>query len=32
LPAEVKQDYYLANEDDIEVNTISPTGYPMRML
>jgi len=21
-----------ASEDDIEVNTISPTGYPMRML
>ena len=32
LPADVKQDYFLANEDDIEVNTISPTGYPMRML
>lgn len=32
LPADVKQDYYMANEDDIVVNTISPTGYPMRML
>jgi len=32
LPAAVKQDYFLANEDDIIVNTISPTGYPMRML
>ncbi|MDD2920269.1 nitronate monooxygenase [Rhodoferax sp.] len=32
LPEEVKQDYFKANEDDIEVNTISPTGYPMRML
>jgi len=32
LPANVKQDYYCANEDDIIVNTISPTGYPMRML
>jgi nitronate monooxygenase len=32
LPADVKQDYFRANEDDIEVNTISPTGYPMRML
>lgn len=32
LPAKVKQDYFMANEDDIEVNTISPTGYPMRML
>jgi nitronate monooxygenase len=32
LPAEVKQEYFKANEDDIEVNQISPTGYPMRML
>jgi len=32
LPANVKQDYFLASEADIEVNTISPTGYPMRML
>jgi len=32
LPEEVKQEYFSANEDDIEVNTISPTGYPMRML
>lgn len=32
LPADVKQDYFRANEEDIEVNTISPTGYPMRML
>ncbi len=32
LPADVKQHYYCANEEDIEVNTISPTGYPMRML
>ncbi|MEI8028374.1 MAG: nitronate monooxygenase [Comamonadaceae bacterium] len=32
LPADVKQDYFRAGEDDIEVNTISPTGYPMRML
>jgi len=32
LPDDVKQDYFTANEDDIEVNTISPTGYPMRML
>jgi NAD(P)H-dependent flavin oxidoreductase YrpB (nitropropane dioxygenase family) len=32
LPAHVKQDYYIASEDDIVVNTISPTGYPMRML
>jgi len=32
LPAKVKQEYYKADEEDIEVNTISPTGYPMRML
>ncbi len=32
LPANVKQDYYIAGEEDIVVNTISPTGYPMRML
>ena len=32
LPDEVKQDYFKANEDEIEVNQISPTGYPMRML
>ena len=32
LPDEVKQEYFKAGEDDIEVNMISPTGYPMRML
>jgi nitronate monooxygenase len=32
LPADVKQEYFKANEEDIEVNQISPTGYPMRML
>lgn len=32
LPAKVKQEYFKAVEDDIVVNTISPTGYPMRML
>ena len=32
LPANVKQEYFKAGEADIEVNTISPTGYPMRML
>ena len=32
LPAKVKQDYFRASEEDIIVNTISPTGYPMRML
>ncbi|HLD13426.1 MAG TPA: nitronate monooxygenase [Burkholderiales bacterium] len=32
LPEKVKQEYFKAIEDDIEVNMISPTGYPMRML
>ncbi len=32
LPDKVKQEYFRASEDDIVVNTISPTGYPMRML
>lgn len=32
LPAKVKQDYFRATEEDVVVNTISPTGYPMRML
>ena len=32
LPADVKQEYFKANEDDIVVNEISPTGYPMRMI
>jgi NAD(P)H-dependent flavin oxidoreductase YrpB (nitropropane dioxygenase family) len=32
LPDKVKQEYFKASEDDIVVNTISPTGYPMRML
>ena len=32
LPDKVKQEYFKASEDDIEVNTISPTGYPMRMI
>lgn len=32
LPEEVKQEYFKAEGDDIEVNQISPTGYPMRML
>ncbi|PKO83994.1 MAG: nitronate monooxygenase [Betaproteobacteria bacterium HGW-Betaproteobacteria-11] len=32
LPDDVKQEYLKAGEHDIEVNTISPTGYPMRML
>jgi nitronate monooxygenase len=32
LPDPTKQEYFKANEDDIEVNGISPTGYPMRMI
>ncbi len=32
LPDPVKQEYFKATEDDIEVNQISPTGYPMRMI
>lgn len=32
LPDEAKQFYFAAEEDDIEVNLVSPTGYPMRML
>ena len=32
LPDEIKQEYFKAEEDDIEVNQISPTGYPMRMI
>ena len=32
LPDPIKQEYYKADEDDIEVNGISPTGYPMRMI
>lgn len=32
LPDKVKQEYYKASEEDIIVNGVSPTGYPMRML
>jgi nitronate monooxygenase len=32
MPDKVKQEYFKAKEEDIEVNQISPTGYPMRML
>ena len=32
LPKDVQQEYFKAGETDIVVNTISPTGYPMRML
>ncbi|MCP4042585.1 MAG: nitronate monooxygenase [Gammaproteobacteria bacterium] len=32
LPDKVKQEYFAADEEDIVVNQISPTGYPMRMI
>ncbi|KAF7599192.1 MAG: nitronate monooxygenase [Candidatus Dactylopiibacterium carminicum] len=32
LPDTVKQEYFKASEEDVEVNETSPTGYPMRML
>lgn len=32
LPEKVIQEYIKSTEDNIEVNTTSPTGYPMRML
>ena len=32
LPEKVRQEYFWTSEDNIEVNQISPTGYPMRML
>lgn len=32
LPDDVKQEYFKTDEADIEVNQISPTGYPMRMI
>lgn len=32
LPDDVKQEYFKAEPADIEVNQISPTGYPMRMI
>lgn len=32
LPDHVKQAFFAAEEDDVVVNLISPTGYPMRML
>ncbi len=32
LPDGVKQEYFKSREEDIEVNLVSPTGYPMRML
>ena len=32
LPDNAIQEYFKAQEEDIEVNSVSPTGYPMRML
>ncbi len=32
LPDKIKQEYFKVNEDGIEVNNQSPTGYPMRMI
>ncbi len=32
LPEKIVQEYFKASEADVVVNTISPTGYPMRML
>ncbi len=32
LPPDVKQRYLRAREEDVVVNSLSPTGYPMRML
>lgn len=32
LPDAVKQEFFRANEEDVVVNTVSATGYPMRML
>ncbi len=32
LPEKVQQEYFRASEEEIVVNQISPTGYPMRML
>lgn len=32
LPEDVRQEYFKAGADDVEVNQVSPTGYPMRML
>jgi nitronate monooxygenase len=32
LPDKVKQEYFKSTEDQVVVNMLSPTGYPMRML
>jgi NAD(P)H-dependent flavin oxidoreductase YrpB (nitropropane dioxygenase family) len=32
IPEKVRQEYFKATEDQMEVNNTSPTGYPMRMI
>lgn len=32
LPSKARQEFFRASEEDIDVNLVSPTGYPMRML
>ena len=32
LPDPIKQEYFKSREEEVVVNTLSPTGYPMRML
>jgi len=32
LPPKAKQAYFRATEEDVEVTSVSPTGYPLRML
>ncbi|MDX8380115.1 MAG: nitronate monooxygenase [Gallionella sp.] len=32
IPEKVQQEYFKATEEQMEVNTTSPTGYPMRMI
>ena len=32
FPAKTQQEFFKAEKEDIEVNMLSPTGYPMRML
>lgn len=32
LPGRAKQAYFAANEEDVQVTSVSPTGYPLRML
>jgi nitronate monooxygenase len=32
LPARIKQDYFRAEEKDLVVSDVSPTGYPIRLL